>query len=203
MTRPLRFVMDRIEEDGSRHELRIEQLSEGYKIIIAMVADLAARMAEANPTIPNPLGATGIVLIDEVDLHLHPKWQRTILKDLNRVFPHVQFIVSTHSPIIVVGAAEIAQVVNLNNTSDTTDDVIPSVSVSNIGQVLLSDLFGLQSLQSPEWDEKTQERDDIVLPKVDLNKDPSIRVRNYSGIIGFVKVDPDTEDERFLRIWKK
>ena len=47
-TRPLRFIMDRIDEDGSKHELRIEQLSEGYKIVIAMVADLAARMAEAN-----------------------------------------------------------------------------------------------------------------------------------------------------------
>lgn len=172
--RPLRFVMDRVEPDGTRHELRIEQLSEGYKIVIAMVADLAARMAEANPEMPNPLDASGIVLIDEVDLHLHPKWQRNILKDLNRVFRNVQFIVSTHSPIIVVGAAEIAQVVNLNNNHNT-DDIVPSITVSNVGQVLLSELFGLKSLQSPEWDEKIQERDEI-LAKPRLTAEDEVRL---------------------------
>ena len=175
MTRPLRFVMDRVESDGARHELRIEQLSEGYKIVIAMVADLAARMAEANPEMLNPLEAKGIVLIDEVDLHLHPKWQRSILQDLHRVFPNVQFIVSTHSPIIVVGAAEIAQVINLNNIPDNTDDILPSITVSNVGQVLLSELFGLKSLQSPEWDGKIQERDDI-LAKPELTPEDETRL---------------------------
>lgn len=175
MIRPLRFVMDRVEDDGTSHELRIEQLSEGYKIVIATVADLAARMAEANPDMGNPLAAKGIVLIDEVDLHLHPKWQRSILQDLHRVFPNVQFIVSTHSPIIVVGAAEIAQVVNLNNISDNTDDIVPSITISNVGQVLLSELFGLKSLQSPEWDEKIHERDEI-LAKAELTPEDETRL---------------------------
>ncbi|MCF0186649.1 MAG: AAA family ATPase [Bacteroidaceae bacterium] len=174
-TRPLRFVMERVEADGSRHELRIEQLSEGYKIVIATVADLAARMAEANPWMNNPLDAKGIVLIDEVDLHLHPKWQRTILQDLHRVFKNVQFIVSTHSPIIVVGAADIAQVVNLNTIPNNADEVASVASVSNVGQVLLSDLFGLKSLQSPEWDEKIQERDDI-LAKPELTQKDETRL---------------------------
>lgn len=175
MTRPLRFVMDRVEPDGTCHELRLEQLSEGYKIVIAMVADLAARMAEANPEMPNPLEAKGIVLIDEVDLHLHPKWQRNILKDLHRVFPNVQFIVSTHSPIIVVGAAEIAQVVNLNSISNNADDIVPNVAVSNVGQVLLSELFGLKSLQSPEWDDKIYERD-TILAKAELTPEDEERL---------------------------
>ena len=174
LTRPLRFVMDRV-DDGTRHELRIEQLSEGYKIVIATVADLAARMAEANPDMENPLAAKGIVLIDEVDLHLHPKWQRSILQDLHRVFPNVQFIVSTHSPIIVVGAAEIAQVVNLNIIPDNTDDAVPSITVSNVGQVLLSELFGLKSLQSPEWDNRIQERDEI-LAKPELTAEDEARL---------------------------
>lgn len=175
MTRPLRFVMDRVEADGTHHELRIEQLSEGYKIVIATVADLAARMAEANPWMDNPLDANGIVLIDEVDLHLHPKWQRTILQDLHRVFQNLQFIVSTHSPIIVVGAADIAQVINLNTIPANADEPTPTASVSNVGQVLLSDLFGLKSLQSPEWDEKIQERDNI-LAKPELTPEDETRL---------------------------
>lgn len=165
-TRPLRFIMDRIDEDGSKHELRIEQLSEGYKIVIAMVADLAARMAEANPDMENPLNTSGIVLIDEVDLHLHPRWQREILIQLTEVFPNLQFIVSTHSPVIVVGAAEIAQVVNLNTINDDENLHQNDIQVSNVGQVLLSDLFGLKYLYSPEWDSKINERDEILAKDV-------------------------------------
>ena len=174
-TRPLRFIMDRIDEDGSKHELRIEQLSEGYKIVIAMVADLAARMAEANPKMNDPLSTSGIVLIDEVDLHLHPKWQREILIQLTEVFPNLQFIVSTHSPIIVVGAAEIAQVVNLNMINDDENLHQNDIQVSNVGQVLLSDLFGLKYLYSPEWDNKIQERD-TILAKPKLTQDDETRL---------------------------
>lgn len=174
-TRPLRFIMDRVDEDGSTHELRIEQLSEGYKIVISMVADLAARMAEANPDKDNPLDATGIVLIDEVDLHLHPRWQREILLQLTNVFPNIQFIVSTHSPIIVVGAAEIAQVVNLNNINADKNLTQENVHVSSVGQVLLSDLFGLEYLHSPEWDDKIEERRRL-LAKAELTEDEQARL---------------------------
>lgn len=177
-TRPLRFIMDRIDKTDNgeiSHELRIEQLSEGYKIVIAMVADLAARMAEANPEMENPLNTSGIVLIDEVDLHLHPKWQREILIQLTEVFPNLQFIVSTHSPIIVVGAAEIAQVVNLNTINDDENLHQNDIQVSNVGQVLLSDLFGLKYLYSPEWDDKIQERD-TILAKPELTVEDNTRL---------------------------
>jgi predicted ATP-binding protein involved in virulence len=86
---------------NTEKELRIEQLSDGYRTTLAMVMDIAARMAEANPKAKSPLEADGVVMIDEVDLHLHPGWQQTILSDLVSTFPRVQFIVSTHSPQIV------------------------------------------------------------------------------------------------------
>ena len=100
-------------------QLRIEQLSDGYRTTLAMVMDIAARMAEANPPssdpldmlIPilsgnesgsiDPLAKSGVVLIDEIELHLHPGWQQTILPDLLRTFPNLQFIVTTHSPQVV------------------------------------------------------------------------------------------------------
>ena len=88
-------------ENSETKQLRIEQLSDGYRTTLAMVMDIAARMAEANPDMPDPLQTQGVVMIDEVDLHLHPAWQQTILSDLVRTFPQVQFIVSTHSPQIV------------------------------------------------------------------------------------------------------
>jgi len=87
--------------DNETKELRIEQLSDGYRTTLAMTMDIVARMAEANPNAENPLDTEGVVLIDEVDLHLHPGWQQHILTDLMRTFPKVQFIVSTHSPQVI------------------------------------------------------------------------------------------------------
>ena len=97
--RPLRFMIDRVESDGSITQLQIEQLSAGYKAVLAMVMDISARMSEANPHLGNQSEA--IILIDELDLHLHPKWQQTILSDLRQTFPNAQFIITTHSVHII------------------------------------------------------------------------------------------------------
>lgn len=107
LVRPLRFVIDKVNDDGSRQTLRISQLSDGYKIVLGLVMDLARRMVEANPIsqtqpgISNPLALPAIVLIDEIDLHLHPRWQQQVLSDLTRIFPNAQFIVTTHSPQVL------------------------------------------------------------------------------------------------------
>ena len=201
-TRPLRFIMDRVDQDGSTHELRIEQLSEGYKIVIAMVADLAARMAEANPDMNNPLNSTGIVLVDEVDLHLHPRWQRDILSQLTKVFPNIQFVVSTHSPVIVVGAAEIAQVINLNKINEDENLIYDHTYISNVGQVLLSDLFGLNYLYSPEWDEKIEERNSL-LSKQELTEDEKKRLAELDEEMKGLTAIPNSNAVRSAQLIEK
>lgn len=82
-------------------QLLIEQLSDGYRTTLAMILDIASRMAEANPDAGDPLDTPGVVLIDEVDLHLHPGWQQRIVIDLRKTFPNIQFIMTTHSPQVV------------------------------------------------------------------------------------------------------
>lgn len=160
---PLRFVMT--EDCGERRSrtLRIEQMSDGYKIIIAMVADIASRMAEANPSMPDPLQSSGIILIDEIDLHLHPRWQRVVVNQLNDTFPNIQFILTTHSPVIIAGASGNAQIIHLNNDDSANDIMITqNLATMDIGQILLSDMFGLTSLRSPIWDTKIQRRDELL-----------------------------------------
>lgn len=93
---PLRMV---VKKDGQ--ELIVNQLSDGEKCTLAMAGDLARRMAIANPIMKNPLESEGIVLIDEIDLHLHPGWQRRVVPTLQRTFPNCQFLLSTHSPQIL------------------------------------------------------------------------------------------------------
>jgi predicted ATP-binding protein involved in virulence len=97
---PLRFLVD-LEQNGVIREFRVEQLSDGYQMALAMVMDIAARMGETNPDEDKILNTEGVVLIDEVDQHLHPEWQQRILADLIRTFPNVQFIVTTHSPQVL------------------------------------------------------------------------------------------------------
>ena len=81
--------------------LDIMQLSDGYKTLLSLIIDLAARMALANPGMKNPLETQATVLVDEIDLHLHPKWQQRVIGDLLTVFPQTQFVLTTHSPYIV------------------------------------------------------------------------------------------------------
>ena len=82
-------------------ELVVNQLSDGEKCLLAMAGDLARRLAIANPGLEKPLNGEGVVLIDEIDLHLHPKWQRDIVPALEKTFPHCQFIGTTHSPQVL------------------------------------------------------------------------------------------------------
>ena len=82
-------------------ELIVDQLSDGEKCLLAMVGDLARRLAIANPSLENPLEGSAVVLIDEIELHLHPKWQREIIPALTRTFPNCQFIITTHSPQVI------------------------------------------------------------------------------------------------------
>lgn len=97
--------LDVIYYDKDKKHIRIpvSLLSDGYRCTISLIADIAYRMALLNPQLlDNVLTETeGIVLIDEVDLHLHPTWQKRILKDLMEIFPKVQFIVSTHAPEVI------------------------------------------------------------------------------------------------------
>jgi predicted ATP-binding protein involved in virulence len=79
----------------------VNQLSDGEKCLIAMLGDLARRMAIANPQNPDPLTGNGLIIIDEIDLHLHPQWQRFVVPKLLEVFPNCQFFISTHSPNII------------------------------------------------------------------------------------------------------
>lgn len=81
--------------------LDLMQLSDGYKTLLGLVIDLSMRMGLANPHLEDPLSAEAIVMIDEVDLHLHPSWQQRVLSDLLRTFSNTQFILTTHSPFVV------------------------------------------------------------------------------------------------------
>ena len=94
---PLALLLDK-----NGMTLDVRQLSDGERGLLALVFDLARRLSQANPKLDDPLrDGEGIVLIDELDLHLHPNWQRTVIEKLTTTFPNCQFIATTHSPQII------------------------------------------------------------------------------------------------------
>jgi predicted ATP-binding protein involved in virulence len=87
--------------DKAGKTLNVAQLSQGEKSMMALVSDIARRLAIMNPSSDEPLKGNGIVMIDEVDLHLHPQWQRRLIHQLTATFPNCQFILTTHSPLVI------------------------------------------------------------------------------------------------------
>lgn len=98
-----RLVLEFETVDGCMQKFAMDEMSDGYKNTLSMIGDIAYRMAVLNPILGDKVleKTPGIVLIDEIDLHLHPQWQQTILSDLHAVFPSIQFIVSSHAPAVI------------------------------------------------------------------------------------------------------
>lgn len=178
---PLRFVMDDVSDEKHPKEVRIEMMSDGYRIMIAMIADIAARMAEANPDeassgMKNPLETPGVVFIDEIDLHLHPKWQRIVLRQLTSIFPNVQFIVTTHSPNVVLGSLDFAQVIKLEHGQVVNDINLNQYVNYDVSLLLLSDLFELNNVRSDEF-KKLDDEIQTLLAQPNLGEEETKRLK--------------------------
>lgn len=93
--------------DTDYGQVRLQGLGYGYQATMAWVVDLAKKLFERYPKLENPLTGAAIVLVDEIDLHLHPDWQRKIISHLSGIFPNAQFIVTAHSPLIVQSAENV------------------------------------------------------------------------------------------------
>ncbi len=134
---------------GENKELWFSQLSSGYRNLLAIVMDFSRRLAQANPQMENPLEAESILLIDELDLHLHPKWQQRVILDLRKVFPNTQLIVTTHSPEVVTTVGQ-HQVFLLENHQIQD---CPSPTRGMKSSEVVRYVLGLDNLR-PETEEK-------------------------------------------------
>jgi predicted ATP-binding protein involved in virulence len=133
------MIMDKVSKDGDISKLVINQLSSGEKNLLALVGDLTRRMYLANLE-GNPLDGNGIVLIDEIDVHLHPKWQQKVVTRLREVFPNIQFVVTTHSPLVLsnvyskhIRAIENEKIYGVSDTfgHDDADDMLRIMGVTS------------------------------------------------------------------------
>lgn len=145
-------------------------LSLGYQTVTAWTIDIGWRLFQRYPDSPNPLAEPAIVLVDEIDLHLHPRWQRQIRRDLSIHFPNVQFIATAHSPLMAQtyldanlavvrlevrpGDAKVKQATIINDPK--------VVQEWRLDQVITSELFGFESARPPDVEEKLLRRVELV-----------------------------------------
>ncbi|MCI0496134.1 AAA family ATPase [candidate division KSB1 bacterium] len=126
-------------------------LSDGYRSILALAGDLVWRLIEAFPESSNPLEEEGVVLIDELDIHLHPTWQREIPGWLQSTFPRLQLIMATHSPIIAAGAGKDAVTYRFYfKDGNIQVDQVNDIFAWNVDRILKSKAFDLVSEYSQE-----------------------------------------------------
>ena len=140
----------RMEVKKDQKTLLVNQLSDGEKCLLALVGDLARRLAIANEKQKcAPLDGEGIVLIDEIDLHLHPEWQRKVIPCLRKTFPNCQFFISTHSPLVLNQLLP-ENLFMLRNDEKGLIFSQPRESYGKNSTRVLEDLMGLETTQTDD-----------------------------------------------------
>lgn len=170
------------EVDKGWVQMPLEQLSDGYRCALSLIGDIAYRMATLNPQLAGDVltETEGIVLIDEVDLHLHPEWQQHILSDLTDTFPKIQFIVTTHAPAIINSLSggsllvidDNSDIVNRGDDSYGQDinTVVKTIMEASIRPRKIQELFDMfYSALDEKNIEKSQEMIDKLRNIIDVN----------------------------------
>lgn len=149
------FALGELSMDHPDHgDLPVSMLSDGVRAIISLVGDLALRCVRLNPHLGSdaPKLTKGIVLIDEVDLHLHPSWQQRVVQTLRNAFPRVQFIVTTHSPQVISTVSSQQTRIVQKDDDGLWQAYVPDEQVKGLeSSVALSDVMGVNPV--PDVDE--------------------------------------------------
>jgi len=146
----------------------LDQLSDGYQNMAAWIGDLLFRITETFKDYKKPLEARGLLLIDEVDLHLHPKWQRKLLDFIGNKLPNFQVVATTHSPL-TAQQADTGELFALKRNSNNIVEIVPfngSPKSLLVNQLLMTPVFGLETDESFEV-QKAKEEYEILKSKGD------------------------------------
>lgn len=178
----------------------ISALSLGYKTMFAWAVELALRLFDQNPEIEDPLAQPAVVLVDEIDLHLHPMWQRTVRSYLREHFPNTQFICTAHSPLMAQ-ASENENVAVLRRVGDKVhiDNSPFLIEGWRVDQILTSDLFGMPSKLSYPI-EQLQDKRYKLLEKEGRTQDEELELKEIDEFITNLTVSDKPDDIEAIQI---
>lgn len=173
----------------------IDELSDGYKSVFYLAVDIMATLAGENVTFDL---AEGMVLIDEIGTHLHPRWRMEVVTRLRKAFPKIRFVVTTHEPLCLRGLRAGETVVLTKNQENEVIALteLPDPSELRVDQILTSDFFGLKSTIDPETEKLFDEYYTILaLEEKNKSEEQKNRLLDLSHIIPRIKHLGDTERE--------
>lgn len=161
------------EKDQEEHLIpdarSFEELASGNKSIIAMVGDLVIRLFKMQPQTSDPSELEGIVIIDELDLHLHPDWQKKLPNLLTQIFPKIQFIASTHSAIPILGAPDGSVFLTVNRSKEhgiTIEKLEINIEDLTPNLILSSPIFGFTDIFPAVHDSSKRIRSEDTMEEV-------------------------------------
>ena len=178
-------------------------LSLGYQTMLTWVVDLAMRLYKRYPDSPEPLSEPGIVFIDSLDIHLHPKWQRQVMQDLSSHFPALQFIATTHSPLIAQATQE-ANLSVLRKEGEQVTIIESSKIVKGwrVDQILASDLFDNIPIRDKATENLFKERNKL-LENMDRNEDQEQCLTDLEEELGRLPTAGNLADEEDMALIRK
>lgn len=168
-------------------ELSFSQLSEGYKNIMIWVSDLIYRLQENQPKICRLEDFKGVVLLDEIELHLHPIWQRRIIRQLRKIFPNIQFVFTTHSPTIIQGASEDAVIYRIyrnpktGKTSSSEAYFKKDLDHLMLNTLATSPLFGLEDARVSITAKNVDTSQSYIQSRIRKQVDEELKRQKESG----------------------
>jgi predicted ATP-binding protein involved in virulence len=180
----------------------LNSLGLGYRTVTAWMVDLAVRLFRRYPDSEDPLAEPAIVLVDEIDLHLHPKWQRNIMSFLTERFPNTQFIVTAHSPLVVQAAADANIVLLRREGNRVVIDNNPEI-VDNwrVDQVLTS-VFELPTARPVDLEPMLARRQEL-LAKARLSKADEAELQELEAEIGSLPTAETPDDIKAMDIIRR
>ncbi len=167
--------------------LTFDQLSEGFKSILIFVSDLLYRLNKNANEGEKTTDLKGIVLVDEIDLHLHPKWQRVLIGKLRKIFPNVQFIFTTHSPTIIQGASEDAVMFRVYRTKEDGKTKVSDPYYRKdldhlmINTLLTSPLFGLDDSRMNSADNDSDTSETYLVYRINKKLEEELEKQKSAG----------------------
>lgn len=202
-TTPSKQVRASAEVHGPDGWIPFSALGLGYRTMTAWIVDLSSRLFERYGELEDPLSGPAVCLIDEIDLHLHPRWQRDLITRLSTLFPQTQFIATAHSPLIVQAAPDANVVVLRRRDGGVVIDNAPrSVRQWRVDQILTSELFDIPSARAPELDAWIAERD-AILAKPELTEQDQARLAELREHLGALPQGDTPEDLEAMEVIRR
>jgi len=152
----------------AKYEIEFEKLSEGYKSTIIWLCDLVSRLIENQPNINKIEDFKAIVIIDEIDLYLHPKWEYDLVNTIRKIFPNIQFIMTTHSMVTILGASKDAVFYKVYKENGKTKLTHPMNTIKNLmaNNLSTSPLFNLNTARARNNDGDIDTSEDFLYTKI-------------------------------------